>query len=86
MAFRMSELPLADPKVAQIVARCLANCGRALDEALIESKGIMNESDWKKLRHGFGQVLGSEMFDLWQTLVKHHPEYQDGFPPEGLRA
>ena len=84
--FRMSEMPIADPKMGEIVARCLMTCGRAIDDALVESKDVLSDSDWKTLRRGFGQILGSEMFDLWTVLVKHHPEYEGGFPPRDQKT
>ncbi len=83
MEFRMSDMPISDPKVGEIIARCLQTCGGAIDDALIESKDLMTESDWKVLRRGFGHILGSDIHDLWRVLVKHHPQYESGFPPRG---
>jgi hypothetical protein len=76
MEFRMSDIPMTDLKVAGAVVRCLQKCDRALNEALIETQDIMPESDWKLLRHGVGQILGSDMFDLWVAVVKLHPQFK----------
>jgi hypothetical protein len=86
MEFRMSDMPISDPKVGEIVARCLRTCGGAIDEALMESKDLMGETEWKIMQRGFGQILGSDMHDLWSVLVRHHPQYEIGFPAPGKGA
>jgi hypothetical protein len=75
MEFRMSDIPISDPKVGESVARCLIECDRAVNAALVECKDLMSEDDWKGLRLGFGHVLGGELFDMWCALVKHHPKF-----------
>jgi hypothetical protein len=80
MEFRMSEIPISDPRVGESVARCLQKCGRAIDETLIECKDIMSEQDWRNLRLGFGHVLGSEMHDMWKVLIQHHPKFKSQWP------
>jgi len=86
MEFRMTDIPISDPRIGEIVARCLQKCGGAVDEALVESKDLMTEADWKVLRLGFGHVLGNDMHDMWKVLVKHHPQYAAGFSPPTLGA
>jgi hypothetical protein len=81
MTFRMTDIPISDPKIGEIVARCLQQCGGAIDDALVESKELMAEADWNFLRLGFGHILGTDMHDMWKVLVKHHPQYVAGFPP-----
>lgn len=78
MEFRMSDIPISDPKVGESVARCLMECGRAIDAALIECKDLMPDGDWKGLRLGFGHVLGGELHEMWRALVKHHPKFAQG--------
>ena len=86
MEFRMSDMPIGDPRLGEIIARCLRTCGGAIDSALVESKEFMAEADWKALRRGFGQILGSDLHDLWRVLVKHHPQYESGLPAPGQGA
>jgi hypothetical protein len=85
MKFRMTDIPISDPKIGEIVARFLQKCGGAVDEALVESKDLMADADWKVLRLGFGHILGNDMHDMWTVLIKHHPQYASGFPPPGRR-
>jgi hypothetical protein len=75
MEFRMSDIPMSDPRVGDSVARCLVECDRAINEALTECKGFMSEQDWQGLRRGFGHVVGGEMLEMWSVLVKHHPKF-----------
>jgi hypothetical protein len=75
MEFRMNDIPISDPKVASVMVRCLQKCDRAFNEALIETKELMPESDWNKLRLGVGHVLASSMFDMWTVIVKTHPQF-----------
>jgi hypothetical protein len=75
MEFRMSDIPISDPRVGENVARCLLACDRAIGETLIECKDLMSEEDWKGLQRGFGHVLGGEMLGMWSALVMHHPKY-----------
>jgi hypothetical protein len=76
MAFQMSDIPLSSPVVAEAVADCLRKCDRAFNELLIETKEGMPEPDWKLLRRGVGEILGTSMFDLWVALVKQHPRFE----------
>ena len=75
MEFRMADIPIADPKVGESIARCLIECDRAINVALVECKDLMSEQDWEGLRRGFGHVLAGEMLDMWSALVKHHPKF-----------
>ena len=34
-----------------------------------------SDEEWRRLRLGFGHLLGGEMFDMWGALVKHHPKF-----------
>jgi hypothetical protein len=86
MKFQMTDIPISDPRIGEIVARCLQKCGGAIDEALVESKDLMAEADWNVLRLGFGHVLGTDMHDMWAVLVKHHPQYASGIPLQGRGA
>jgi hypothetical protein len=43
---------------------------------LIDTKGIMPDSEWNVLRRGVGEILGTSMFDLWVALVKQHPRFE----------
>jgi hypothetical protein len=80
MAFQMNDIPMSSPVVAEAVVKCLRNCDRALNELLIETKEVMPEPDWKVLRRGVGEILGTGMFDLWVAVVKQHPRFeQDAF-------
>jgi hypothetical protein len=76
MEFDMSDIPVADSKVAEVLARCLQKCDRAFNDALIETKEMMSDSDWKLLRRGVGQIMGSDMYDLWAVIVKQHPQFE----------
>ena len=76
MQFRMSDIPFADPKVAGAVIRCLQKCGHAFDDVLTETKEMMPESEWNLLRRGVGQIMGSDMFDMWAAIVKLHPQFE----------
>jgi hypothetical protein len=78
MEFRMSDVPFADPRVAGAMIRGLGRCGQALDEALLEVKEIMPDADWALLKRGVGQILGSDMFDMWKEIVKAHPQFEHG--------
>ena len=75
MEFRMSDIPMSDPRVGESVARCLVECDRAINKALIECKDVMSEQDWNELRRGFGHVIGGEMLNMWSALVKFHPKF-----------
>ena len=64
----------------------LRKCDRALNELLIETKEVMPETDWKVLRRGVGEILGTSMFDLWVAVVKQHPRFEKdafGKPTDG---
>jgi hypothetical protein len=86
MKFPMADIPISDPRIGKIVAHCLQKCGGAIDDALVESKDLMADADWNVLRLEFGHVLGTDMHDMWTVLVKHHPQYASGYPPEGPGA
>ncbi|XIA63044.1 hypothetical protein ACFIOY_27600 [Bradyrhizobium sp. TZ2] len=75
MEFRMSDIPISDPRVGESVARCLIECDRAINVTLTDCKGLMSEQDWQGLRRGFGHVVGGEMLEMWSALVKHHPKF-----------
>jgi len=75
MEFRMSDIPISDPKVGESVARCLIECDRVINVALIECKDLVPEQDWQGLRRGFGHLLAGEMLEMWSALVKHHPKF-----------
>ena len=75
MAFRMSDIPISDPKVGESVARCLIECDRAIAVALTECKDLMAEQDWQGLQRGFGHLLAGEMLQMWSALAKHHPKF-----------
>jgi hypothetical protein len=76
MPFQMSDIPISDPKIAAILVRSLQTCGRAFDEALIETEKMMPTADWNLLRRGVGQIMGSDMYDLWAAIVKRHPQFE----------
>jgi hypothetical protein len=76
MEFRMSDIPISDPRVGESVARCLLACDRAINASLIECKDFMSEEDWRGLRLGFGHVLAGELFAMWGALVKEHPKFR----------
>jgi len=75
MELRMNDVPLDNPAVAGVMFRCLKECGRVFDEALIESEPMMPRDDWNKLRVGVGHILGSDMLDMWNVIVQKHPQF-----------
>ena len=77
MEFRMSDVPMSDPRVGESVARCLLKCDGVINETLIECKDLMSEQDWNELRRGFGHVLAGQMLDMWFALVKSHPKFNE---------
>jgi len=79
MEFRMSDVPLDNPAVAGVMIQCLKECDRALNVALVETKPMMPSDQWNVLRRGVGQILGSDMFDLWSAIVKKHPQFKNDF-------
>ncbi len=70
----MSHIPLDNPAVAGVMMRCLKECGRAFDEALVETRPMMSGDDWNVLRRGVGQILGSDIHDMWKVIVEKHPQ------------
>ncbi|MGH6675267.1 MAG: hypothetical protein ACRECE_03455 [Xanthobacteraceae bacterium] len=76
MAFQMNDIPISRPVVAEAIAGCLHKCDRALNELLIDTKGVMPESEWNVLRRGVGEILATSMFYLWAALVKQHPRFE----------
>ncbi|WP_295853523.1 hypothetical protein [Tardiphaga sp.] len=82
----MSDIPFDNPDVAGVVIRCLQECDRALNVALVETQPMMSTDDWKMLRLGVGHIVGSDMLDLWVAIVKKHPQFESAFaglPGEG---
>jgi hypothetical protein len=79
MEFQMSDIPLDNPDVAGVLVRRLKECDRSLNAALVETEPMMSMDDWKILRRGIGQILGSEMFLLWRAIVKKHPQFESAF-------
>ena len=77
MAFRMTEIPLGNPQVADAIARCLQKCDRAFNDALIETKDLMPDPEWKLLRRGVGQIMGADMYEMWCALVEQHPKFKN---------
>ena len=77
MEFRMSDIPMPNPRAADAVIRCLQQCDRAFDELLVETASLMPAEDWKLLRRGIGTISGGDMFDLWRAVVKQHPAYEN---------
>jgi hypothetical protein len=75
MAFRMSDIPISDPRVGESVARCLIECDRAIAVALHECKDLMPKQEYEGLQLGFGHVLAGEMMEMWGALAKHHPKF-----------
>jgi hypothetical protein len=76
MTFQMSDIPLANPKVADAIARCLQKCDRAFNDVLVETKEFVSDSEWKLLRRGIGQIMGSEMYEMWCALIEQHPKFK----------
>jgi hypothetical protein len=76
MEFRIDDITLPNPRVADAVVRCLQQCDRALNAVLVETEALMPADDWKLLRRGVGRIAGGDMFDLWHAVVKQHPEYE----------
>jgi hypothetical protein len=76
MEFRMNDIPLSDPRVADAVVRGLQKVDRALNELLIETKDLMPETDWNLLRRGVGQILAADTYELWTAVVRKHPQYE----------
>ena len=86
MTFQMKDIHLSNPVVAAAIAGCLRKCDRALNELLVETKEIMPESDWNLLRRGVAEIVVNDMADLWSSVVKSHPRYEEdafGKPTEG---
>jgi len=75
MEFRMGDVPLDNPAVARVMLHSLNECGRALNEGLLESKPLMPLEDWEKLRLGVGHILGNDLYDMWSVIVQRHPEF-----------
>ncbi|MDZ4366844.1 MAG: hypothetical protein U0987_07445 [Afipia sp.] len=75
----MNDVPLDNAAVAGVMIQCLKECDRAFNAALIETRSMMPSEDWNVLRRGVGQILGSDMFDLWSAIVKKHPQFENDF-------
>ena len=61
MEFRIDDIPLQNPRVADAVVRCLQQCDRALNAVLVETEALMPADDWKLLRRGVGRIAGGDM-------------------------
>ena len=75
MAFQMTDIPLENRAVAEVMFRCIQKCGGAFDEALVQTKAMMQQADWESLRLGVGHILGADMHDMWSVIVRTHPDF-----------